>query len=131
MLLAGTRASEQRVVIFGAGTAGMGIADQIRVVMVADGLSEEEATRRFYAVDKQGLLVDDMSDLRDFQQPYAQRRSVVSSWSTETGDGSIGLFDVVANAAFGRHAGVFPSSIGAVEIRPLGKSDVAADARSQ
>ena len=68
MRVAGSRASEQRVVIFGAGTAGVGIADQIRVVMTADGLSDEEATRRFWCVDKQGLLVDDMSDLRDFQR---------------------------------------------------------------
>jgi malate dehydrogenase (oxaloacetate-decarboxylating) len=69
MRVAGTRPSEQRVVIFGAGTAGVGIADQIRAVMVADGLSEDEATRRFWLVDKPGLLVDDMSDLRDFQEP--------------------------------------------------------------
>ena len=55
--IARTRPSEQRVVIFGAGTAGMGIADQIRTIMVHDGLSHDEATRHFWAVDKQGLLV--------------------------------------------------------------------------
>jgi len=93
MRVAGTRAREQRVVIFGAGTAGVGIADQIRVVMVNDGLSEEEATRRFWCVDRQGLLVDDMSDLRDFQQAYARPRSEVSSWGA---DGTIGLAEVVA-----------------------------------
>src|SRR6267378_1260802 len=71
MRVAGSRPSEQRVVIFGAGTAGVGIADQIRAVMISDGLSEDEARGRFWLVDKQGLLVDDMSDLRDFQQPYA------------------------------------------------------------
>jgi malate dehydrogenase (oxaloacetate-decarboxylating) len=65
--VAKTRASEQKVVIFGAGTAGMGIADQIRTIMIDDGLTEEEATRRFWAVDKQGLLLDNMTDLRDFQ----------------------------------------------------------------
>src|SRR5262249_52384478 len=81
MRVAKTRPSEQRVVIFGAGTAGMGIADQIRTIMIDDGLSEEEATRRFWCVDKQGLLLADMSDLRDFQQPYARPRDEVSGWS--------------------------------------------------
>jgi malate dehydrogenase (oxaloacetate-decarboxylating) len=89
--VAGTRASEQRVVIFGAGTAGMGIADQIRTIMVNDGLSVDDATRRFWAVDKQGLLVDDMQGLRDFQQPYARPASEVSDW------GSMDLAGVVAN----------------------------------
>jgi malate dehydrogenase (oxaloacetate-decarboxylating) len=92
MRVAKTRPSEQRVVIFGAGTAGVGIADQIRVVMVRDGLSEDDATRRFWCVDKQGLLVDDMSDLRDFQSAYARPRSEVASWGA---DGSITLLDVV------------------------------------
>ena len=96
MRVAGSRPSEQRVVIFGAGTAGVGIADQIRAVMIGDGLGEDAATRRFWLVDKKGLLVDDMSDLRDFQQPYARPRSEVSDWKTAAGDGSIGLYDVVA-----------------------------------
>jgi malate dehydrogenase (oxaloacetate-decarboxylating) len=94
MRVAGSRPHEQRVVIFGAGTAGVGIADQIRTVMVSDGLSEQEATEQFWLVDKQGLLVADTHDLRDFQQPYARRRSELSGWKT---DGSIGLYDVVAN----------------------------------
>jgi malate dehydrogenase (oxaloacetate-decarboxylating) len=93
MRVAGSRPSEQRVVIFGAGTAGVGIADQIRVVMTADGLSEEEATRQFWCVDKQGLLVDDMRDLRDFQRVYARPRSEVSDWGA---DGTIGLAEVVS-----------------------------------
>jgi len=92
MRVAGTRPSEQRVVIFGSGTAGVGIADQIRVVMVRDGLSEDEATRRFWCVDRQGLLVDDMDSLRDFQTTYARPRSEVSDWGA---DGTIGLLEVV------------------------------------
>lgn len=95
MRVAGSRPSEQRVVIFGAGTAGIGIADQIRAVMVADGLGDEEATRRFWPVDKQGLLLDDMDDLRDFQQPYARPRSEVSGWTNDGGDGDLAA--VVAN----------------------------------
>lgn len=93
MRVAGSRSSEQRVLIFGAGTAGVGIADQIRVVMTADGLSHEEATRRFWCVDRQGLLVDDMPDLRDFQQVYARPRSEVSGWGA---DATIGLAEVVS-----------------------------------
>jgi malate dehydrogenase (oxaloacetate-decarboxylating) len=98
MRVAGTRPREQRVVIFGAGTAGIGIAEQIRTVMIGDGLSEEDATRRFFCVDKQGLLLADMADLRDFQQPYAQPRSLVAGWSVDSSNGTIGLHDVVANA---------------------------------
>jgi len=90
--VAGTSPSQQRVVIFGSGTAGVGIADQIRVIMVMDGLSEREATRQFWCVDKQGLLVDDMTDLRDFQKPYARPRSEVRDWGKH---GTIGLAEVV------------------------------------
>jgi malate dehydrogenase (oxaloacetate-decarboxylating) len=93
MRVARTRPSEQRVVIFGAGTAGVGIADQIRAVMVRDGLTEEEATRRFWLVDKQGLLVDGMSDLRDFQRPYATPSSDVAGWDAA---GTIRLAEAVS-----------------------------------
>jgi malate dehydrogenase (oxaloacetate-decarboxylating) len=93
--IAGSRARDQRVVIFGAGTAGVGIADQLRALMIRDGLSDDEATRRVWLVDKQGLFVDDMSDLRDFQRPYARQRSEVAGWAS--GD-TIGLYDVIANA---------------------------------
>ncbi len=99
MRIAGTRPADQRVVIFGAGTAGVGIADQIRVVMEGEGLSSEEAHRRFLAVDRQGLLLEGVEDLRDFQSPYAQPRQTVSDWKLEHGgDGPITLYDVVANA---------------------------------
>jgi malate dehydrogenase (oxaloacetate-decarboxylating) len=91
--VAGTRAREQRIVVFGAGTAGIGIADQLRAVMVGDGLDTEQATRRFWCVDRQGLLVDDMPDLRDFQRPYARPRSELSGWSEA---GPIGLAEVVS-----------------------------------
>ena len=93
MRVAGTQIGDQRVVIFGAGTAGIGIADQIRAVMVRDGLSQEEASRRFWCVDRQGLLVDDMDNLRDFQQAYARPSSEVSDWAR---NGTIGLAEVVA-----------------------------------
>ena len=63
-----------RPVIFGAGTAGIGIADQFRDAMVADGATVEQATSQIWAIDRQGLLFDDIDDLRDFQVPYAKNR---------------------------------------------------------
>jgi malate dehydrogenase (oxaloacetate-decarboxylating) len=71
--------TEQRVVVFGAGTAGVGIADQIRDQMVRHGLSKEDATRRIWLVDLPGLLTADMTDgLLDFQRPYARPQEEVA-----------------------------------------------------
>lgn len=69
----GTPWTEQRVIVFGAGTAGVGIADQLRDQMVRKGLSQEDATRRIWLVDLPGLITADMTDgLFDFQRPYAR-----------------------------------------------------------
>ena len=65
---------DQKAIVFGAGTAGIGVADQIRDAMVADGATTEQATSQIWPIDKQGLLFDDMDDLRDFQVPYAKNR---------------------------------------------------------
>ena len=67
--------TDQRYLCCGAGTAGAGIADRVYKEMVAQGLSEEEARQRFYLVDKQGLLFDDMTDLTPEQRPFARKRS--------------------------------------------------------
>ncbi|WP_277928563.1 oxaloacetate-decarboxylating malate dehydrogenase [Bacillus cereus group sp. BfR-BA-01380] len=83
---------EQRVVVFGAGTAGIGIADQVRDAMVRLGLSEEEANRRFWCIDRNGLLTDNMDDLLDFQRPYAREKSEVEQWKQSE---TIGLAEVV------------------------------------
>jgi malate dehydrogenase (oxaloacetate-decarboxylating) len=92
-----TRMRDQRVVIHGAGTAGLGIADMLRDVMVRQGLSREEATRRFYALGRRGLLTDDRAESQhDFQRPYAWPAGEVARWSS--GDGGVGLAEVVANA---------------------------------
>ena len=69
----GTAWTEQRIVIFGSGTAGVGIADQIRDLMVRHGLKAEEATRRSWLVDLPGLLAAEMKEgFLDYQQPYAR-----------------------------------------------------------
>ncbi|CAM4316830.1 malate dehydrogenase [Bacillus manliponensis] len=83
---------EHRVVVFGAGTAGIGIADQVRDAMVRDGLTEEEANGRFWCIDRPGLLTDDMDNLLNFQVPYARKVSEVEDWKQ---NGTIGLADVV------------------------------------
>ena len=92
---AGQRMRDQRVVIHGAGTAGLGIADMLRDVMVREGLPAEEAARRFYPLGRNGLLTDETVGMYDFQLPYARPAAEVAGWSTG-GDG-IRLADVVAN----------------------------------
>ncbi|MDQ3765325.1 MAG: oxaloacetate-decarboxylating malate dehydrogenase [Actinomycetota bacterium] len=82
---AGSRIRDQRVVIHGVGTAGLGIADMIRNVMIHQGLSPAEATARFYALGSRGLLIDNAPYLRDFQVPYARSAAEVASWSTGAG----------------------------------------------
>ncbi|WP_433216913.1 NAD-dependent malic enzyme [Microtetraspora malaysiensis] len=91
----GTPMRDQRIVVFGAGTAGIGIADQLRSAMVRDGLDPDTATRRIWPVDKQGLLLDDMTGLRDFQTPYARPAEEARDWKR---DGGIGLLEVVERA---------------------------------
>jgi malate dehydrogenase (oxaloacetate-decarboxylating) len=91
--VSGTPMRDQRIIIFGAGTAGIGIADRLRAAMVQDGLDQDTATRRVWPIDKQGLLVDDMDDLRDFQVPYARPAAEVADWDKD--DGRIGLGEVV------------------------------------
>jgi malate dehydrogenase (oxaloacetate-decarboxylating) len=92
--VAGSRMRDQRIVIFGAGTAGVGIADQLRDAIARDGIDKDAATRQIWCVDKQGLLTDGMPDLRDFQVPYARPAAEVSGWAR---DGRIGLAETVAH----------------------------------
>ncbi|PGV17198.1 oxaloacetate-decarboxylating malate dehydrogenase, partial [Bacillus cereus] len=88
----GVPLSEHRVVVFGAGTAGIGIADQVRDAMVRVGVSEEESYKRFWCIDRNGLVTDNMEDLLDFQIPYARKQAEVSEWKQND---VIGLAEVV------------------------------------
>ncbi|MEW4151709.1 oxaloacetate-decarboxylating malate dehydrogenase [Bacillus thuringiensis] len=88
----GVPLSEHRVVVFGAGTAGIGIADQVRDAMVRAGLSEEESHNRFWCIDRNGVVTDNMEDLLDFQIPYARKEAEVSEWKQND---VIGLAEVV------------------------------------
>jgi malate dehydrogenase (oxaloacetate-decarboxylating) len=77
----GTRWRDQRVIIFGGGTAGIGIADQINDQMVRNGLDPSQATRQIWIVDLPGLLTDDMLDgMLDYQRPYVRPAAEVVDW---------------------------------------------------
>ena len=99
-VLAGAHASqipltEHRVVIFGSGTAGIGIADQLRAAMTGDGLDPAAARARLWCLDRYGLLTDDMTGLRDFQVPYARPAAEVGEWAGYGTGSGIGLAEVV------------------------------------
>ena len=74
LMITRSKLVEQRFIIFGAGTAGVGVADQLVYALIQDGLSEEEARACFWLVDKNGLLVDGMEDLFDYQDPYKRSK---------------------------------------------------------
>ncbi|TYB03913.1 NAD-dependent malic enzyme [Aggregatibacter actinomycetemcomitans] len=85
--------AEQRLVVYGAGTAGTGMADQISAAMQRDGLSREEAKKRVWLIDINGLVTDDMPNLPDYQQEYARPAAEAAAWAKT--DGKIGLLEVV------------------------------------
>ena len=85
--------ADQRLVVYGAGTAGTGMADQIHAAMVRDGLSEDEARRRVWLIDRNGLVTDDMPGLPGYQAAYARPAAEVVDW--ERHGGTIGLLETV------------------------------------
>jgi malate dehydrogenase (oxaloacetate-decarboxylating) len=87
--------AEHRVVIFGAGTAGTGIADQLAAQMQADGLTAEHARARFWAVDKAGLVVRGGGGISASQSRYARDPAEVAAWQGAPAGGGIGLAEVV------------------------------------
>lgn len=100
-LLAAARATgsdlkNQIVVIYGAGSAGCGIGRLLIRMMVDEGLSEDESRKRFYSLDRQGLLMED-GELEDYKKPFARKREDIEQWEGIEGD-RIALSDVVRNA---------------------------------
>jgi malate dehydrogenase (oxaloacetate-decarboxylating) len=90
--------AEHRIVIFGAGTAGTGIADQLSAAMVADGLPEAAARARFWAIDRAGLLTTATPGLGPAQARYARPEAEVAGWQRDDLLGGIGLAEVVRRA---------------------------------
>jgi malate dehydrogenase (oxaloacetate-decarboxylating) len=93
----GHKLREQRVVIFGAGTAGIGIADLLRDRMMREGLPEAEASRNFWCLGSKGLIHTGLGDrMRDFQRPYARHAGELTSWGVAD-LGNVDLLEVVRN----------------------------------
>lgn len=85
---------DQRILIFGPGAAGIGNADQIRDALMKEGLSKEEAERRFWAYDYRGLLTDETEGVLEFQKPYIRSAEELRSWTMDP-SGKISLLEVV------------------------------------
>jgi len=90
----GKSLKDQQIVMLGAGSAGIGVADGLRAAMKGEGLSELEARSHFWVVDKDGLLHSGRKDLTPEQSVYAQPEDRVSGWP-RTSDGHSGLADVI------------------------------------
>jgi len=86
---------EHQIVFVGAGSAAIGVADYLRVAMVEEGLSENEALARFWIVDKDGLLDSDRRDLSDEQKTYARARNEIADWPRNQA-GQVGLAEVIS-----------------------------------
>ena len=94
--VAGQSLKEQQIVMLGAGSAGIGVADYLRQMMVAEGLSEAEARKRFWIVNRKGLLHTRRNDLNSEQQIYAQDWERVANWPRRDQE-NIGLQDIIEN----------------------------------
>jgi malate dehydrogenase (oxaloacetate-decarboxylating) len=91
--VAGRPLKDQQIVMLGAGSAGIGVADLLRAAMRDAGLSDEDARRHFWVVDKDGLLHSERTDLSAEQRVYAQPRDRVSAWFS--GRDHIALADLI------------------------------------
>ncbi|HVX13931.1 MAG TPA: NAD-dependent malic enzyme [Pirellulales bacterium] len=90
----GKKLRDQQIVMLGAGSAGIGVADFLRAAMRDEGLSDVEARSRFWIVDKDGLLHSERPELSAEQRVYAQPRARLAQWP-RTANGQVGLADVI------------------------------------
>jgi malate dehydrogenase (oxaloacetate-decarboxylating) len=101
--LTGDEISNHRVLIYGAGSAGCGIADRIANWMEKSGLSPQDARSHFWLMDSEGLVTQDRKTLDYFKAPYARVKDETKNWDTSSeessysGNGSVNLLDVVRN----------------------------------
>ena len=91
-----TNLCDHRIVIYGAGTAGTGIADQLRAQMLADGLTDDEACARIWAIDRHGLVTSDMPGLSDAQRRCARDPAEIVGWPHDPDLGGVNLAEAVA-----------------------------------
>jgi malate dehydrogenase (oxaloacetate-decarboxylating) len=91
----GVKLPDHRLVIFGAGTAGVGIADQLTAALAAGGLSPEQAATRIWAIDRGGLLTGADAGLSEQQRRYARDPAEVAGWARDPGPGGIPLAEVI------------------------------------
>lgn len=91
-----TKFCDQRVVVYGAGTAGVGIADEIVSAMVREGMSETQALQRMWLLNSKGLLTDRSVGLEYFQTKYIRPSADTEGWKLDSPD-RICLADVVRN----------------------------------
>jgi malate dehydrogenase (oxaloacetate-decarboxylating) len=91
----GIQLPDHRIVIFGAGSAGTGIADQLSAALVVAGLTDDEARARFWAVDKYGLVISGDAHLTDGQRRYGRDGSDLAGWQRDHELGGISLAEVV------------------------------------
>jgi malate dehydrogenase (oxaloacetate-decarboxylating) len=93
----GVPLAEQRIAIFGAGSAGCGIAGLLHAAMTEAGLAAREAARRFFMVDRDGLLISGMKTIAPFQERFVQDRAAIDAWGLAN-PGRVTLLDTVRHA---------------------------------
>ena len=93
--VSGRRLRDQQIVMLGAGSAGVGVADFLREAMVADGLSEQEARSRFWLIDRDGLLHSQRTDLSAEQRVYAQPAERLANFPRSAANHHVGLSEVI------------------------------------
>jgi malate dehydrogenase (oxaloacetate-decarboxylating) len=118
----GVPLKDQRIAIFGAGSAGCGIAGLLLEAMIEAGVEPHSAARRFFMIDYEGLLVEGMNGLAPFQQRFAQDRAVLDAWTLDR-PGHISLLDVVRNAEPTTLIGVSgqPGAFGEAVVREMAR----------
>ena len=97
MRVTGQTFADQRLVVYGAGTAGTGMADQIHAGMVRAGLTPEQAKDRIWLIDRAGLVTDDTTGLPDYQRAYARPAAEAADWQRSS-RGAVELLEVVRRA---------------------------------
>jgi malate dehydrogenase (oxaloacetate-decarboxylating) len=97
--ITGKKFSDQQVIILGAGSAGIGVADYILQAMITEGMEETKARRHFFILDSKGLLLTTRTDLSEAQQKFAQPAAELASLDKNASEGGekIGFDEVVRN----------------------------------